>query len=102
MKKLWGRKVSDLGFAEFVNVLEHHCRKAGSELIKVDRFYPSSKTCSECGLIKAELGLKDRNWVCSECGADHDRDKNAATNIKREGLRLHVKQTGHCLQDEAA
>ncbi len=85
MQRLWGRKVSDLGFAKFVKILEHQCNKAGTVLIKIDRFYPSSKTCSNCGYIYKELSLKERQWVCPSCSAIHDRDKNAATNIHRVG-----------------
>ena len=102
MKQRWGRKVSDLGFAEFVSILGHHCQKAGAKLIKVDRFFPSSKTCSGCGHINHSLNLRDRTWMCPECSSKIHRDKNAATNIRREGLRLHATQAGHCLQEKAA
>lgn len=85
MQRLWGRKVSDLGFANFVKILEHQCSKAGTVLVKIDRFYPSSKTCSNCGYIYKELSLKERQWVCPGCSAIHDRDENAATNIHRVG-----------------
>lgn len=102
MKSLWGRKVSDLGFAQFVSILEHHCRKNGCRLVKIDRFYPSSKTCSVCGHIHRELSLRDREWTCSRCASHHDRDANAAINIEREGLRLTAHQAGHRLEGEAA
>lgn len=102
MKSLWGRKVSDLGFAQFVDILAHHCRKNGSRLVKIDRFFPSSKTCSVCGHIHRELSLRDRTWECPSCGSLHDRDKNAAINIEREGLRLIAPQAGHRLEGEAA
>lgn len=85
MQKLWGRKISDLGFSNFVNILEYQCQKSGSTLIKIDRFYPSSKTCSCCGFVNKELTLKDREWQCSNCGENHDRDINAAININRVG-----------------
>ena len=85
MQRLWGRKVSDLGHANFVKILEHQCSKAGTVLVKTDRFYPSSKTCSNCGYIYKELSLKERQWVCPSCSAIHDRDENAATNIHRVG-----------------
>ncbi|EMS80665.1 RNA-guided endonuclease InsQ/TnpB family protein [Desulfotignum phosphitoxidans] len=85
MQLLWGRKVSDLGLFSFLRTVEHYCRQEGSELVFVDRFFPSSKMCSSCGHINKELALKDRSWVCSECRTDHDRDKNAAMNIHREG-----------------
>ena len=102
MKALWGRKVSDLGFAEFVSTLEHHCRKAGKSLIKIDRYFPSSKLCSNCGHIHQDLSLRDRTWPCPNCGVVHDRDHNAAVNIEREGLRLFAHQAGHRLEEEAA
>nr|MDO8114108.1 zinc ribbon domain-containing protein [Candidatus Sigynarchaeota archaeon] len=54
----------------------------------MDRFYPSSKMCSACGAVNSTLTLADRHWTCPSCGAMHDRDVNAATNIKREGLRI--------------
>ena len=84
MKRLWGRKVSDLAFAEFASILEWVCLKRGVRFVKVDRFFASTKTCSDCG-YKQDLSLSDRNWVCSSCSAVHDRDQNAATNICREG-----------------
>ncbi len=84
MKRLWGRKVSDLAFAEFASVLAWVCLKRGVHFVKVDRFYASTKTCSDCG-EKQDLSLSNRMWVCSSCGAVHNRDQNAALNICREG-----------------
>ena len=80
MQKLWGRKISDLAFSEFVDILEYK-----TDVIKIDRFYPSSKTCSSCGYILKELDLKVREWTCPSCNAKHQRDVNAAKNIKRVG-----------------
>ena len=60
----------------------------GRELIFVDRWFPSSKLCSECGYKKTDLTLKDREWTCPVCGKHHDRDLNASINILNEGLRL--------------
>lgn len=85
MQKLWGRKISDLGFSDFVKILEYQASKTGSQIVKIPRFYPSSKTCSACGFVLEELPLKVRQWTCSNCGAEHDRDKNAAVNILRVG-----------------
>lgn len=85
MQKLWGRKISDLGFANFVRILEYQCTKTGTELIKIDRFYPSSKTCSECGFVYKDLTLAERKWTCPSCKVIHDRDRNAAINIHRVG-----------------
>jgi putative transposase len=89
MVKLWGRKISDLAFGNFIIKLKWEATKHGSTLVFVDRFYPSSKTCSSCGHLHT-LSLRDRKWNCPECGADHDRDFNAAINIHKEGLRLHA------------
>jgi len=85
MKKLWGKKISDLGFTEFVALLRHHCNKAGTTLVTIDRFYPSSKQCSECFELNHDLSLKDRSWTCGSCHITHDRDINAARNIARVG-----------------
>lgn len=85
MSRLWGRKMSDLGFGEFMIILDYQARKCGAVVHKIDKWYPSSQTCSTC-LKKREtrLELSDRTWTCS-CGASHDRDHNAAKNILREG-----------------
>lgn len=88
MKRLWGRKVSDLSYAEFVSILEWIAFKNGSMVTKVDRWFPSSKTCCFCGYVNSELQLSDRHWNCPSCGAELDRDINAAINIKREGLAM--------------
>ena len=85
MQKLWGRKISDLGFYSFLQLLQHHCNKAGAILTKVPRYFPSSKTCSNCEHILDSLSLKERFWVCPVCGSEHDRDINAAINIFRVG-----------------
>lgn len=68
-------------FYEFTRQLEYKCKFRGIEFIKADRFYPSSKTCSNCGHIKKDLKLKDRTYICSECGFVIDRDKNASLNL---------------------
>ncbi len=88
MAKLWGRKVHDIAFGEFVEILQQCARKHGTELVFVDRFYASSRTCSECGGYNDALMLKDRSFVCPRCTHVEDRDTNAAKNILREGLRL--------------
>jgi putative transposase len=104
MKALWGRKVSDLAWSNFVKILAWQCKKHGSTLVKVDRFFPSYKLCSQCGHVNEQLELKDRQWVCPSCGARHDRDKTAAVNIKREGLRLLAleHEAGCRLMEKAA
>ena len=85
MKRLWGRKVSDLSFATFLEILETVATNKGKLIHYIDRFYPSSKTCSNCGYINKELSLKDRVWDCPDCETHHDRDLNAAINIHRVG-----------------
>lgn len=84
MKKLWGRKVSDLGFSDFLKILVYQCSKTGAQVHKINRFFPSSKQCHICGYINHDLSLRDRVWIC-KCGTVHQRDKNAAINIHSEG-----------------
>ena len=88
MKKLWGRKVSDLAFSDFVLKLEYVATKYDTVIQKIGRFYPSSKLC-ECGVKNTELSLKDRKWLCTSCGSTNDRDLLAARNILTEGIRLY-------------
>ena len=85
MKRLWGRKVSDLGFADFVVKLKYIAAKKGVKITFIDKWYPSSKTCSVCWVVNDSLNLRDRSWQCSDCGTTHDRDRNAAINIYRVG-----------------
>ena len=85
MKKLWGRKVSDLSFSTFLEILETVAKNKGKTIHFIDRFYPSSKTCFDCGYHNKELTLKDRIWDCPNCASRLDRDLNAAKNIHREG-----------------
>lgn len=86
MKKHWGRKVSDLAVSEFYSILDWVASNTGSTVIKVDKWYPSSKTCHVCGIVNPNLKLDQRTWVCDTCHSKLDRDVNAAINIKREGL----------------
>ncbi len=91
MKRLWGRKVSDLAFATFLEILQTVASNKGKLVHFIDRFYPSSKTCSHCGYLNQELSLKNREWLCPSCNTRLLRDENAAINIHREGassLRL--------------
>ena len=82
MKRLWGRKVSDLGYHSFVQIFRHLARKEGKEVRQIDRYFASSQMCSGCGLKSGfKLTLEDRDWVCEECGCVHNRDVNAALNI---------------------
>jgi putative transposase len=77
------RAISDVGFGVFRSQLEYKAKRYGSHLIIADRWYPSSRLCSICGWKNEALTLRDREWVCAECGAHHDRDLNAARNLKR-------------------
>ena len=86
MQALWGRKVSDLARSEFMGILSYVASTKSKIVHLIDRFYPSSKTCSCCGHIYKELSIKEREWVCQGCGTFHDRDRNAALNIHREGV----------------
>ena len=86
MKRLWGRKVSDLAFYQFVEILKFKCFKHNREFFQIDPWTPTTKPCSDCGHHNENLSLSDRQWTCSECGSHHDRDVNAAINILRGGL----------------
>ena len=81
------RCISEQGWRDFRRMLEYKCEWYGRELLIVDRWFPSSKTCSCCG-AKASFGLETRQWTCGACGASHDRDVNAAKNILAAGLAV--------------
>lgn len=86
------RAISDVGFGEFFRQMQYKCEWYGKNLIKIGRFEPSSKTCSHCGHIKQDLTLADREWTCEACNTTHDRDLNAAINIKNFGLEQHSRR----------
>ena len=77
------RAIADVGFFEFRRQLEYKAAMAGSAVIVADRWYPSSKLCSACGVKNETLTLSERIWTCASCGASHDRDQNAAVNLAR-------------------
>jgi putative transposase len=79
------RAISDCGWSEFRRQLEYKCQRYGRELVVIDRWHPSSKTCSACGHLLAWLSLSTRRWTCPSCGTRHDRDINAAKNILAVG-----------------
>ncbi|MDN8078684.1 RNA-guided endonuclease TnpB family protein [Burkholderia multivorans] len=81
------RHIADAGFGELRRQLEYKAAQRGVQLEVVNRWYPSSKTCSDCGSINEVLTLSDRFWVCMACGSTHDRDSNAAKNILAEAIR---------------
>jgi putative transposase len=78
--------ISDAGFGEFRRQLTYKSEWYGSTLLIADRFYPSSKTCSGCAVIKDTLSLSERVFDCDACGLSLDRDENAAINLRRIGL----------------
>ena len=80
--------IQELNFGEFRRMLEYKSKWYGRNLVFVDRFYPSSKTCNHCGYINKTLKLSDRQWICPDCGRIIERDYNAALNIRDEGIRL--------------
>jgi putative transposase len=88
------RAISDCGWGEFRRQLEYKCERYGRRLIVVDRWYPSSKTCSACGHLLAELSLRTRHWTCPSCRTRHDRDINAAKNILAAGLAVARSSPG--------
>ncbi len=85
MQRLWGRKVNDLALADFLQILEWVAQKKGKQVIYINPWYPSSKTCSCCGHVLDELDLSVRRWRCPSCHQINDRDENAALNIKKVG-----------------
>ena len=84
------KAIGDVSWGKFIDTLEYKANWNDKQFIHIDRFFPSSKTCSKCGWINNHLTLKDRNWTCSECGSVHDRDFNAAINILNEGYRKNI------------
>jgi transposase len=80
---------------DFLHRASTRCERYGRKLIVIDRWYPSSKTCSACGHLIAELSLSARRWTCPACRAQHDRDVNAAKNILAAGLAVALDSQGH-------
>ncbi|AYD48123.1 RNA-guided endonuclease TnpB family protein [Arachidicoccus soli] len=80
--------IGEVGWHKFKTMLEYKAEWYGKNILYIGRFQPSSKLCSHCGHIFKELSLKDRSWTCQSCGTHHERDENAALNIKTFGLRI--------------
>jgi putative transposase len=82
--------ISDASWGELIRQLTYKCEWYGRELVKIDRWFPSSKRCGSCGYIVDKLPLNIREWECPKCGANHDRDINASKNILAAGLAVSV------------
>ena len=91
---------SDVSLGTFYTMLEYKANWNDKTIVKIDRFFPSSKTCSICGWIKQDLELKDRNWTCPSCNTSHDRDFNASQNILKQGLNILSCGSGIESQDK--
>ena len=89
------KAIADCGWGTFRTMLEYKTARYGRHLIVIDRWYPSSKTCSACGHVLAALSLDRRHWTCPSCGTRHDRDINAAKNILAAGLAVAGGSPGH-------
>lgn len=83
-------KIWDAAWSSIRKQLEYKCKWYGKNLVFVNTFYPSSRTCSCCGYIKEDLTLSDRDWVCPKCHVKHDRDLNASINIRNAGIQDRV------------
>jgi putative transposase len=85
------KAIADVGWGEFLRQLEYKAQWYGRTLVKIDRWYPSSKTCSACAHVLTFLDLDEREWTCPTCGTHHDRDLNAAKSVLAQGLALHAE-----------
>ncbi len=81
------KSISDCSWGKFINFCEYKMKRKGGIVIEINRFFPSSKTCNQCLYQLRELDLSVRNWTCPSCNTLHDRDENAAINIRTEGIR---------------
>jgi putative transposase len=84
--KYLAKSISDSSWTMFVTYLEYKAQWYGRKLIKVDRYFPSTQLCSNCGYINKALTLSDREWTCPQCGTHHDRDINPSVNLYKVGL----------------
>ena len=91
---------SDVSLGTFYTMLEYKANWNDKKIVKIDRFFPSSKTCNVCNYIKQDLTLKDREWTCKSCNTVHNRDFNASINIKKQGLKILSCGSGIESQDK--
>ena len=86
-------KLRDVPFTNFIETMSYKAKWLGKKVIKIDRYFPSSQVCSDCGYQNKTLkDLSVREWICPKCNAHHDRDINASINIKNEGIKILLKQ----------
>ena len=88
------KHIADASWGNFVRLLEYKAEWNDKQIVKINRFFPCSKTCNSCGWINQNLKLSDREWTCSNCGTHLDRDYNAAINILKEGQKIISSGTG--------
>lgn len=100
MQRLWGRKINDLALGEFLLILEWVAKKKRKLVVFIDQWYPSSKTCAQCGHILESLDLSVRQWRCPSCQSVNGRDENASINIQTVGASMvglgSVRQAKAC------
>jgi len=93
--RMFGKSVHDNGFGKFVSMLEYKLKDQGKELVRVGKWFPSSKMCSNCGSMRESLSLGERVYHCENCGIILDRDLNASYNIREEGKRMLLQKQKH-------
>ena len=96
------KAISDCGWGTFTNFLGYKLERKGGKLVEIDRWFPSSKLCSNCFYQVSQMPLDVREWTCPDCGTDHDRDGNAAMNIRTEGIRMLALSTVEMLKTDGA
>jgi putative transposase len=82
------KHITDASWGKFVELLTYKAKWNNKNIIHIDRFFPSSKTCNKCGYINQDLNLSVREWTCNACHSHHDRDINASINILKEGIKI--------------
>jgi putative transposase len=92
------KSISDVSWYQFKTFLKYKAERLGKKVIEIGMFEPSSKTCSVCGYKNKDLELSDRKWTCPECGTKHDRDINAAVNIRQFGIQKYISKQSKELQ----
>jgi putative transposase len=80
------KSIADVSLSELVRMIKYKAEWYGRTVLQVNRWFPSSKTCNDCNYVKQDLTLEDREWVCLRCNVKHDRDLNAAKNIRKQGI----------------